>query len=67
MEITSKVASIDNECVSQEKRLAAYKGNMRNWRGELRKADCYAQCYDNSTNDIRPTEKTILKLKQIDK
>ena len=33
MEITSKVASIDNEGVSQEKRLAAYKGNMRNWRG----------------------------------
>jgi len=35
--------------------------------GEFRKAECCAQCYDNSTNDIRPTEKTILKLKQIDK
>jgi len=33
MEVTSKVASIDNEGVSQEKRLAARKGNMRNWRG----------------------------------
>lgn len=33
MEVTSKVASIDTEGVSQEKGLATYKGNMRNWRG----------------------------------
>jgi hypothetical protein len=30
MEVTSEVASIDTESVSQEKGLAAYEGNMRN-------------------------------------
>jgi hypothetical protein len=43
MKVTNQVTSIDNEGVSQEKRLAAYKGNMRNRGLKLRKAACYLQ------------------------
>lgn len=40
MKVTRQVASIDNEGVSQERSQAAYNGNMRNWGGEFRKAEC---------------------------
>ena len=53
MEVTSKVASIDNEGVSQGKGLAANKGNMRNWGGATQSALLYVMLSKHRTTPAK--------------